>query len=204
VVSDLSDAEDRAGVVPQTVAALGGPIDILVNNAAAAIYQPLLAFPLRLRRLTFEVNVHAPLDLAQAAVPAMVERGEGWVVNLTSAAARHTQGPPFPADGLRSAIGIYGASKAALDRVTNALAVELEGTGVRVNAVEPRVAVLSEGASALVGHLLDDDAIESMEEMVEAVVALCDCPPDLTGGIHVSLELIERLGVPVRSLDGAG
>ncbi len=202
VVADLADADDRARVVPEAVAALGGPLDILVNNAAAAIYQPLGDFPLRRRRLTFEVNVHAPLDLAQAAVPAMVERGEGWVVNLTSAAARPTPGPPFPTDGLRSTIGVYGASKAALDRMTNALAVELEGTGVRVNAVEPRVAVLSEGASVLVGHLLGDDALESMEEMVEGVVALCDCDADLTGGVHVSLDLIERLGVRVRSLDG--
>ena len=203
VVADLSDADDRAGVVPEAVAALGGPLDVLVNNAAAAIYQPLLDFPLRRRRLSFEVNLHAPLDLAQAAVPAMVERGEGWVVNLTSAAAKHTAGPPFPADGLRSTIGIYGATKAALDRMTNALAVELEGTGVRVNAVEPRVAVLSEGASALVGHLLGDDAVESMEEMVEAVLALCDCAAAVTGGVHVSLDLLERLGLPVRSLDGA-
>jgi citronellol/citronellal dehydrogenase len=202
VVADLSDPEDRDRVVPEAVAGLGGPLDVLVNNAAAAIYQPLADFPLRRRRLTFEVNVHAPLDLAQAAVPAMVEGGEGWVVNLTSAAARHTPGPPFPPDGLRSTIGIYGASKAALDRMTNALAVELEGTGVRVNAIEPRVAVLSEGAAVLVGHLLDEGAVESMEEMVEAVVALCDCDADLTGGVHVSLELIERLGVPVRLRDG--
>jgi citronellol/citronellal dehydrogenase len=185
------------------VAGLGGPLDVLVNNAAAAIYQPLLDYPLRRRRLTFELNVHAPLDLAQAAVPAMVERGEGWVVNLTSASAKHTPGPPYPADGLRSTIGIYGASKAALDRVTNALAVELEGTGVRVNAVEPRMAVLSEGASVLVGHLLEEDAVEPMEQMVEAVLALCDCEPELTGGIHVSGQLLERRGVPVRSLDGA-
>jgi len=204
VVADLSDADDRERIVPEAVAGLGGPVDVLVNNAAAAIYQPLGDFPLRRRRLTFELNVHAPLDLAQAAVPGMVERGEGWVVNLTSASARRTPGPPFPADGLRSTIGIYGASKAALDRMTNALAVELEGTGVRVNAVAPRAAVRSEGASVLVGDLLGDDILEPMEGMVEAVVALCDCEPELTGGVHVSLDLIERLGLQVRTLDGAG
>jgi NAD(P)-dependent dehydrogenase (short-subunit alcohol dehydrogenase family) len=204
VVADLSDPEDRARVVPEAVDGLGGPVDVLVNNAAAAIYQPLADFPLRRRRLTFEVNVHAPLDLAQATVPGMVERGEGWVVNLTSASARLTPGPPVPADGLRSTIGVYGASKAALDRLTNALAVELEGTGVRVNAVGPRAAVRSEGAEVLVGDILGEGILESMEAMVEAVVALCDCGPELTGGVHVSLELIERLGLPVRSLDGAG
>jgi hypothetical protein len=42
-----------------------------------------------------------------------------------------------------------------------------------------------------------------MEAMVEAVVALCDCDAGLTGGVHVSLDLLERLGLPVRTLDGA-
>ena len=65
----------------------GGPIDILVNNAAAAIYQPLIDFPLKRRRLIFEVNVHAPMDLAQAVLPGMIERGEGWIVNVSSATA---------------------------------------------------------------------------------------------------------------------
>jgi citronellol/citronellal dehydrogenase len=202
VVADLSDTDHRARIVPEAVAGLGGPVDVLVNNAAAAIYQPLLGFPLRRRRLTFEVNVHAPLDLASAVAPSMVERGEGWIVNLSSAAAHHTSGPPFPEDGLGSAIGVYGASKAALDRLTNALAAELWGTGIRVNAVEPRSAVLSEGAAVLVGHLVDEAQLESMEDMVEAVVALCDCDPRTTGGVHVSLDLLDRWGLTVRSLDG--
>ena len=47
-----------------------------------------------------------------------------------------------------STLGIYGASKAALNRMTNALAEEVWGTGVRVNTVEPRAAVHSEGADA--------------------------------------------------------
>jgi hypothetical protein len=40
-----------------------------------------------------------------------------------------------------------------------------------------------------------------MEEMVEAAVALCDCPPERTGGIHVSLDLIDELGLTVKNLD---
>ncbi|HYF46317.1 MAG TPA: SDR family NAD(P)-dependent oxidoreductase, partial [Acidimicrobiales bacterium] len=92
---DLTDGEDRARVVPEAEAGLGGPIDVLVNNAAAAMYQPLADFPLKRRRLIFEVNVHAPVDLAQAVIPGMVERGEGWIVNLSSGSARHREGPPF-------------------------------------------------------------------------------------------------------------
>ncbi len=77
--ADLADADDRARIVPEAVQELGGPIDILVNNAAAAIYQTVADYPLRRRRLSFEVNVHAPMDLAQAALPSMLQRGEGWV-----------------------------------------------------------------------------------------------------------------------------
>jgi NAD(P)-dependent dehydrogenase (short-subunit alcohol dehydrogenase family) len=86
--------------------------------------------------------------------------------------------------------------------MTNGLAAELHGTGIRVNTVEPRAAVLSEGAEALVGSTLKPEQIESMEAMVEGVMALCDCAPELTGRTCVSLDLIDELGVIVRGLDG--
>ena len=202
VVADLADADARATIVPQAVEGLGGPLDILINNAAAAIYQPLADFPLRRRRLTFEVNVHAPFDLALAALPAMLEAGEGWIVNVSSATARLWE-PPFQLGSLGSSTGVYGASKAALNRLTNALAADLAGSGVRVNTVEPRAAVMSEGAEVLLGSPLSDDQVESIEEMVEAVVALCDCPPDRTGRTHISLDLLAELGLTVHELDGS-
>ena len=202
VVADLTDETQRARVVPTAVGALGGPIDILVNNAAAAIYQRLADFPLKRRRLTFEANVHAPLDLAQAVLPGMQTAGEGWIVNVSSGTARHWQGPPFDVGAQGTALTIYGASKAALNRWTNGLGTELYGSGIRVNTVEPRAAVLSEGASELVGSTLRPDQIESMEEMVEAVVALCDCPQEVTGRNTVSLDLIRDWNLSVRNLDG--
>jgi citronellol/citronellal dehydrogenase len=194
VVADLADADDRADVVERAVRGLGGPVDILVNNAAAAMYAPVAVMSLKRRRLLFEVNAIAPLDLAQAALPAMVERGEGWIVNLTSATARAPSGD--------STMALYGASKAALNRITAGLAQELAGSGIRVNAIEPRAAVLTEGAAALVGDSLAPDQIESLEAMVEGTLALCDCPAELTGGVWVSLDLIEELGLTVRDLDG--
>jgi len=196
VVADLTDEEGRQRVVPEAVAQLGGDVDILVNNAAAAIYQPLAEFPLRRRKLVFDVNVHAPLDLAQAVIPAMRDAGRGWIVNLSSATARLRQGPAH--------MTIYGASKAALNRITDGLAAELRGTGIRVNSIEPRAAVRTEGADLLVGDLLREqpELLESMEEMVEGVVALCDCPEDVTGRIAVSLDLIAEWGLAVRNLDG--
>jgi citronellol/citronellal dehydrogenase len=201
LVADLGDPDDVAGVVPAAAELLRGPIDILVNNAAAAIYQPLADYPLRRRLLTFQVNVHAPLELMQAVIPGMRQAGRGWIVNISSASARLSPGPPFPVSPPGSAMGVYAASKAALNRLTNLLAVELYGTGIRVNTVEPRAAVLSEGAAALVGELIRPEQIEALEEIVEAVVALCDCSEETTGGIEVSLDLIREWDLSVRGLD---
>ena len=193
VVADLSDPDDRTRVVTEAEAELGGPLDILVNNAAAAMYAPVASMPLNRRRILFEVNALAPLDRAQAVVPEMVARGEGWIVNLTSAAAR---------PGTSPTMALYGASKAALNRITTGLAAELAGTGVRVNAIEPRAAVLTEGAAALVGDSLTEDLIESLEAMTEATVALCCCPTELSGRVCVSLDLVAELGLTVYDLDG--
>jgi NAD(P)-dependent dehydrogenase (short-subunit alcohol dehydrogenase family) len=204
VAADLADADSRATIVPEALDLLDGRIDILVNNAAAAIYQSTLEYPLRRRRVMFEVNLHAPIDLAQAVIPQMRERGEGWIVNLSSATARPAPGPPYRTEGVATTIGMYGATKAALNRITNAFAVELDGTGIRINTVEPRAAVMSEGAEALVGDIVTESMIEPMEAMVEGAVALCDCAPDRTGGIYVSLDLIAEIGATVMTIDGTG
>ncbi len=201
VVADLADAESRAAIVPRALEVFGR-VDIVVNNAAAALYGSLLTFPLKRRRVSFEVNVEAPIDLAQAVIPGMLERGEGWIVNVSSVTAKNVQGPPYRKGNFTGDIGIYGASKAALNRVTHGFAVELEGTGIRVNTVEPRAGVHTEGADALVGDTLTDAITESMEAMVEGVLALCDCPADRIGGTFVSLDLIDELGLEVRGLDG--
>jgi NAD(P)-dependent dehydrogenase (short-subunit alcohol dehydrogenase family) len=202
IAADLADAESRARVVPRALELFDGRIDVLVNNAAAAIYQPTLEYPLKRRRISFEVNVHAPADLAQAVIPGMLARGEGWILNVSSASARYELGRPKELRRPPPFIGVYGASKAALNRMTVAFAAELLGTGVRVNTVEPRAAVMSEGAEALVGGTLSDELIESMEAMVEGALVLCDCPPDWTGGVHVSLDLLDQLGRTVMTLDG--
>jgi citronellol/citronellal dehydrogenase len=202
VVADLTDEADRARVVPEAAEALGGHIEILVNNAAASIQKPLKGFTVKRRNIMFEANVNAPLDLALAAVPAMEEAGEGWIVNLSSGSAKLWPGPPTPFEETAINISAYGASKAALNRITNGLAMELYGTGIRVNTVEPRAAVLSEGAAQLVGDRLRPDQIEPLEAMVEGTLYLCDCPADVTGQITVSLDTIEQHGLTVHALDG--
>ncbi len=61
---------------------------------------------------------------------------------------------------------------------------------------------MSEGAEALVGGMVGEESIESMEAMVEGALVLCDCPPDWTGGVHVSLDLLDSLARTVMTLDG--
>jgi NAD(P)-dependent dehydrogenase (short-subunit alcohol dehydrogenase family) len=205
IVADLSDEESRARIVAEAAEALGGPIDVIVNNAAAAIYHPMADFSLKRRRLTFEVNVHAPFDLLQAALPGMNALGAGWVVNVSSATAHFAPGTAIeaPQPGRQnSTMGVYGASKAGLDRLSFAFAQELWGTGIRVNVVAPKSAVLTEGAAALMGDTLDSSTIEPVEAMAEAVLLLAAGPEELTGGIHRSLDLLAARGVPVMGLDG--
>lgn len=203
IAADLADADSRAAIVPRALEVFAGRVDILVNNAAAAMYGSNMSYPLKRRRISLEVNFQAPIDLMQAVIPQMVERGGGWVVNLSSASSRHVPGPPFDVSDVGMTIGVYGASKAALNRITHAFAVETYGTGVRVNTVQPRAAVMSEGAEALVGETVTDAQIEPMESMVEAVVALCDCEAERTGQVYVSLDLLDELKATVMSLDGA-
>ena len=200
IVADLTDDADRARVGPEAVEALGGPIDILVNNAAGAIYGEIEHYSLKRRRLMVELNIHCPVDLAQDCIAGMRDRGAGWIVNLSSASTHHPEGPPYDLGGVRGVYGYYGATKAMLNRVTTAMASELHGSGIRINTVEPRAAVLSEGADEIVGAMLSEDQIESMEAMCEAVLWLCDCGPDHTGRIESSLDLLEREGTTVMNL----
>jgi citronellol/citronellal dehydrogenase len=97
---------------------------------------------------------------------------------------------------------LYGATKAALNRITVGLAGDLDGSGIRVNAVGPRVAVMSEGFTELISDQLPAELFESVEDIVEAAVALCACPADITGRVFSSLDLIDEWGLSVRGLDG--
>ena len=177
IVADLSDPGcDRAAIVTEAEAALG-PIDILVNNAAACFYLSIDETSERRLRVAYEVNVITPYLLTKAVVPAMRERGSGWVVNITSAIVD-------PGPGAQQArSSTYAPSKAALDRMTKSFATELQGTGIAVNAVAPRAAVKTEGAAAMMD--LPDDFLEPMDTMVDAVLALATCDPNEENGLVV-------------------
>ncbi|HVK20879.1 MAG TPA: SDR family oxidoreductase [Actinokineospora sp.] len=128
VPANTSSDEDRATVVSRTVAELGGA-DILINNTGInPVYGSLVDADLGAVRKTFDTNVVGTLGFIQLAVKAWMGEHGGSIVNIASVA------------GLRSTgvIAVYGASKAALIRLTEELAWQL-GPKIRVNAVAPGV-----------------------------------------------------------------
>jgi NAD(P)-dependent dehydrogenase (short-subunit alcohol dehydrogenase family) len=167
IVADLSDgACDRPAIVAKAEAELG-PVDILVNNAAACFYLSIDETSERRLRVAYEVNVMTPYLLTKAVVPAMRSRGKGWILNLTSAIV-DTDSLDAP---LQARSSTYAPSKAALDRLTISFATELRDTGVVVNALAPVGAVATEGATALLD--LPPEYCEPMETMTAAALALC-------------------------------
>jgi NAD(P)-dependent dehydrogenase (short-subunit alcohol dehydrogenase family) len=186
IQSDLSKDDERRRLVTETVERLG-PVDILVNNAAVTFLLPFDDFPERRFRLMIEMQVWAPFHLAQLVVPSMKERGEGWILNITSRAANHAAGPPFD-EVQKAGFSVYGACKAALDRFSNALAAELHDHNIAVNALAPWDNVATPGA----GHhdLVDGFALEGPEWIAEAALLLCSTPPrQLTGRVAYSQPL---------------
>ena len=190
VRADLASTDDRQRLVAEAVDALG-PIDILVNNAAVTYYLPFTDFTEKRYRLMFEVQVRAPFELAQLVVPGMRERKQGWILNISSRAGIHPQGPPFDPVYLRG-FSVYGMTKAALERFSSGLAAELHGDNIAVNALAPWDNVATPGAS---GHdLVDEFAVEGPEWMAEAALALCTGNPSrLTGRIAYSQPLLAEL-----------
>src|SRR5262249_25002026 len=112
------------------------------------------------------------------------------------------EGPPFYLGPQGSTMELYGATKAALNRVTSGLAGDLYGSGIRVNAVGPRVAVMSEGFADLIGDQLPAELFESLAEIVGVVAGLGERPAGITGRVFCSLDLIDEWGLSVHRLDG--
>jgi citronellol/citronellal dehydrogenase len=190
IQADISKQADRQRMVAETVEQLG-PIDILVNNAAVTFYVPFTEFPEKRYNLMFEVQVRAPFELAQMVVPSMRERKRGWILNITSRAGIHPQGPPF-ADIHKRGFAVYGMVKAALDRFTTGLAAEVFDDGIAVNSLAPWDNVATPGAGA--HDLVKEFALEGIEWMAEAALALCSGDrTKLTGRVAYSQPLLAEL-----------
>jgi NAD(P)-dependent dehydrogenase (short-subunit alcohol dehydrogenase family) len=145
-VVDVAVPDAVASLVAETVAAFGG-LDVLHNNAAALDQnqrdQDVVSMDLETWHRVLEVNLTGPMLGCRFAVPAMLERGGGSIVNTASAAAFY---------GGTSLLA-YSTSKAGLVALTRNVATAYGERGIRCNAVAPGVVVAREAQDALGGPM---------------------------------------------------
>ena len=136
IVADVTSEADAARAVSECTARFGG-VDVLVNNAAIgpqAYRTSNLGPPPKVWEVDLDiwrriqlVNATGPYIMARAALPGMLERGWGRIVNVTTSLDTM----------YRAGTGPYGPAKAALEALTAMMALELEGTGVTANILVP-------------------------------------------------------------------
>lgn len=128
--ADLAEAGDLARVAARLAR---DDVELLVNNAGVSGYGPFVEQHEDVLRNVMELNEVAPTALARAALPGMVARGRGAVINVASLLAFSAGQPP----GHLPYRATYAATKAHLVVLTRTLAGELDGTGVRVQVCCP-------------------------------------------------------------------
>ncbi len=169
-------APDAAARIAGAAAAMAGPIDVVIHDASALGPVPLA--PLAdTSDAEFEealrVNLVASFRLTRALVGAMVQRGEGTIVHISSDAAVEAY-PTW---------GAYGASKAALDHLSRTWAAELEGTGVRSFAVDPGEMDTKMHADAIPDA--DPATLARPEDVAARIVRLIEDPALAPSGSRV-------------------
>jgi NADP-dependent 3-hydroxy acid dehydrogenase YdfG len=156
---DVTHKESFATFLAEAEAQHGQPLDMLVNNAGVMPNGAFLDQDDRIDRLTIDVNVYGVIHGMRLALPGMVERGRGHVVNVCSLAGK------FPIKGL----AVYNASKFAAVGLTAATRLELDSTGVSITAVLPS-AVRTELSSGIdYGVLPAVDPNDIAEAIVKSV-----------------------------------
>ena len=191
IAANMQKAEDRQALFDQAVAAYG-QVDIIVNNAAILVPGAVLDYPERYYGRMMEILINAPFHLSQLALPGMIERGQGAILNISSSAARHPKPQARSYDG-----AVYGMCKAAVERLTTGLASEMYEHGIAVNALSPESFIATPGQ--MFGRKYTQEMIDSaqpVEGIAEAAYLLvADRRRNATGGIRYTEEVLTEYGV---------
>lgn len=182
VPAHAGDLDSLDALVARTVEEFGG-IDVVVNNAANALAQPLGSMTPEAWAKSNEVNVRGPVFLAQKALPHLERSAHAAVLNMVSVGAFN----------FAPSLSIYAAGKAALMSFTRSMAAEFAPRGIRVNALapgpvdtdmmrnNPQQAVDAMTAGTLMKRLAAPD------EMVGAALLLCsDAGSYMTGTVVIA------------------
>ncbi len=138
-----------------------GPLDVLINNAGVMHVGPFLEESDEWTRRQLDVNLHGVILGMKLALPAMVARGGGHVINVASAAAKI--GVPREA--------VYAASKHAVLGVSQSVRLELRGSGVDLSVVMPGLVRTELASGTLKGGL-----VLGPEDVAQAIVATIERP----------------------------
>jgi NAD(P)-dependent dehydrogenase (short-subunit alcohol dehydrogenase family) len=128
VEADMSTVEGPQEAAKRALAEFG-TIDILVNNAGVALNEPLLSITMKNWDTTINVNLRAPMLLAQALAPQMIKQKSGKIINVSS-----QSGIMALADH-----GAYGASKGGLNMLNRVMCIEWAKHNIQCNTVCPTV-----------------------------------------------------------------
>lgn len=126
---DVSKPDDVQKLIDETIARFGR-IDVVVNNAAIAVFEPIDTISLEDWSRQIAINVNGPFLVTKLALP-YLEKAQGAVVNVSSVSGLGGDWGGFA----------YNATKGALNLMTKGLALDLAPRGVRVNAVAPSLTV---------------------------------------------------------------
>ena len=125
---DITDSDSIRAATEEALERFG-EVDMLVNNATRVLVKPLLATRESEVRQLFDVNVFGLLALIRALLPSLRAQHRSAIVNISSAGG-------FAA---MYGLGVYAATKFAVEAISEALAIELAGTGVKVHIAEPGI-----------------------------------------------------------------
>ena len=126
IAMDVTD-EGSVDLAVKEVIAKAGRIDVLVNNAGIGIQGPLEDLGIAEAKAVFDADVLGPHRVCRAVLPSMRAQGSGLIINITSLAANF--GLPYR--------GFYSAAKAALERYTETLSMEVGPFGIAVVSLQP-------------------------------------------------------------------
>ena len=154
-IVDVRDDDSVAALAEWAPDALGGTVNILVNNAGVYLPNRFLDYSLEEWTTSLDVNVMGSVRLLRAFAPPMLEAGYGRVINIASTAGKY--------GSLNQSA--YNASKHALVGITKCLALEYAAHGIRVNAICPgfvRTDLIPESRFAEVAGGLDPKAVDRL------------------------------------------